>query len=68
MMGAPSTRTHQRVEQVMQVPELADVSHGWKPAQCEWVLTNPPVLCKFLRDFRKAESNVIALMTELHAK
>jgi len=54
MMGAPSTRTHQRIERVMRVPELAlMIEHGWKPAQCERVLNDPPLLRKFLREYRR---------------
>jgi hypothetical protein len=54
MVGAPSTRTHQRIERVMQVPELAlMMEHGWKPAQCERVLNDPPLLRKFLGEYRR---------------
>ena len=53
-----SLRTYQRMMRVIaQSPELTMMMarHGWKPGQCEWVLTNPPVLRKFLREYRKAK-------------
>ena len=52
-----SSRTLQRMERVMRVPELTSMMlhHGWKPAQCERLLTNPQRLRKFLRDYRKSQ-------------